>query len=220
MQLLRIFSHTILLVLLLFFTGCAVSNVKSDFALSPDKSTGLIIGSITQSKGPETWQANGVYYYEGKENGYIETRVKSLPGFAIYSKSEFTDEDGRLFVIELPEGDYSFHTWKVKLNAYDYIYPRENPYPLQFSVGNGEIIYIGNLHLALLTGKDFFGMNITVGAYSEIRDKYERDVSIFKDRYEKLQNIKISKALLTQGSWYAGDGDVYRKHNPAPIVPP
>lgn len=208
---------------ILIIGGCAVNNVNPDFQLGTGKNnTGLVVGSVSQSDGGASGGAYGIFYLEGSKKELVKTMIKTrtekLAGLHIYKSSEFQGEEGRLFAIELPEGDYAFTSWQLVNGTGARIFPKKDPEPLKFFVKNGEITYVGNLFLDITRGKNGFGIEISAGAIPSVKDKFDRDSAVFRASYPKLSNQEIKKTLLKQGNWFTEETS--KTIDPIPVSQP
>lgn len=107
---------------------------------------------------------------------------------------------GYVFALKLPPGEYYLENWSV----FDGPRSNDNYEPRIFIVSKGKVNYIGNLHIIL--GNIKFVL-FTVSTYrvesaqAVFRDKFERDINIFRNFYPKLSSIEVRKNLITLGPW-------------------
>lgn len=120
---------------------------------------------------------------------------------------------GYVFAIKLPPGKYYFKNWSVSdgPRANDKLERRD------FIVNEGKIAYVGNLHMILGDVKLkffksylFYPDDMNYNPFSIIaiesakpvfRDKFERDIHVFRNFYPNLGNFKVDKNLVTLGLW-------------------
>lgn len=198
---------SLIVVVLIAVCGCATKNINKEFSFSDNNQTGLVIGSVTQDwKKGANW-ANTFYYIESNDESNkqyrIEVRKERMGGFGYgYQASEFPDMNGRIFAIELPVGTYSLYSWRVKNGTGAYINPKEPPPAISFEVKHGEVLYLGNVHMHMDTGKNFVGFSITAGALPEIKNKSERDLAAFRKNFPNLNDKKINIYPIKAGYWF------------------
>ena len=173
---------------LLFLAGCGTTNVRNDYALSQQSQKGLVIGSLTQSKssnGHHGFSAaisaiNLVYRNtETDETGQIG--IDSALLGPLYS-GDFSNAKGELFAIELPPGDYAFEKWHALQGSYTSVYSNL-PYPIKFSVYKSRAVYIGNLNLEIIFGRNIIGIGIVSGGLVTVNDSRARDIPLLQTRY-------------------------------------
>jgi len=203
-------QYLICICAIILLSSCTASNVKHNFNFDNKDSTGLIIGSITQDIKPGSNSANTFFYIYPENEGMTyemlrlrENKYSLITGF--YKQSEFSDLNGRIFAIELPVGKHNLKSWQVDNGTGAYLSPKKTPPPLYFTVKPGEILYLGNIHMHLLTGENIFGINITGGAMPVIKNEYNRDIILFRKRYAKLRNHNITLGVLNIGPWHSED---------------
>ena len=203
------------LITLFLLTGCAARNLSDSYELEKGSTNGVLVGSVSHSQRIDNGHMEGVVFYNGPEEGKITSFEVLIPGTETYVTSVFTDSIGRIFVMELPEGEYTFYNWKVphgmqysgNVGGYyfstgkSYFLPSPSLKPLKFSVKKGEITYIGNIHFQVGEGENEFGLSPNGYAQPIVKDKYDRDIGLFKERYINLSNSEIHKSLLPLGNW-------------------
>ncbi|MFW2372481.1 MAG: hypothetical protein ACN4GM_05115 [Gammaproteobacteria bacterium] len=185
---------SIIFVGYMILTGCATSNINKEFDFIENSQTGVVIGSLTQDV---SGSAYARYYMQSVTDSSkpitLHSRQQNLsglmPGFV---KSEFIGMDGRLFTIELVEGEYKFTHWDVNSGSTNY-FPVKLPTSLKFEVTAGEIVYLGNIHMRLIDD----------GMLPYISNKSERDIALFKQKYPKLTDHTIQIRPLAQGLWHS-----------------
>lgn len=199
------------LITLLLLTGCAARNLSDNYELEKESTNGVLVGSVSHSQRIDHGHMEGVVFYNGPEEGKITSFEVLIPGTETYVTSVFPHSIGRIFVMELPEGEYTFYNWQVPHGmVYTTPYfstgkssftPSTTLRPMKFSVKRGEITYIGNIHFQVGKGKNEFGLSPYGYAQPIVKDKYDRDIGIFKERYINLSKSEVHKSLLPIGSW-------------------
>ena len=105
-------------------------------------------------------------------------------------------ECGRLFAIRLPAGIYEIH--KAFLgNTNHPVWER----PAVFSVAAGETIYLGNLYSEYCMGIPLGSRGAILGMDVSIRDRYERDSKLIRQRFPALQEAEIIRQPLPDPAW-------------------
>lgn len=202
------------LISLFLLGGCAARNLSDNYKLQKNSNNGILVGSVSHSERIDSGHTEGVIFYNGPKKGKITSFEVLLPGTGTYITSMFPGTTGRIFVMELLEGEYTFYSWQVphgperffKSKSYYYtgkvfFSSSENIKPLKFSVSKGKITYIGNIHFQIGIGKNEFGLSPFGYAQPIIQDKYDRDIGIFKERYINMSKNEIIKSLLPKGNW-------------------
>lgn len=129
-------------------------------------------------------------------------------------ESDFDDRSGKLYILELNPGDHQVDTWR--LWAGSRFEPAIMPRPLQFTVQKGDVVYIGNLHVRIVTGKKFLSIGSIKSVTPVVQDRSTTDIALAESRMPSLQG-KVRIALLALGDWTV-DGKTIRRNDP-PMVP-
>lgn len=170
--------------------------------LTPDKA--IIFGSVTQSKNV-LGGTNARFFIDSKDDkkGHYMLRPKKVNDLLIGYRgyvSDFKKTNGRLFALEVPAGKHQVDSWNVDTGNAT-LYPKIGPNPLIFEIQTGEVIYIGNLHMEYKTSEGVLGLKVTTHATPEIKDKRERDLKVFLDRYKNYKKEQITYQVLPIGPW-------------------
>jgi hypothetical protein len=192
-------TRTRLIIACLFvlaLTGCAATSVKKDFSFQNEPDKGLVVFSVSHDlEGSGSTRA--IFYMDGGTSGG-GTMVKSIeeviPGF--FDGSRFEDSFGHVLAIALPAGKHTIDDWQITDNALR-VRAKQKPTALVFEVEKGKVKYIGNLHAKIAEGS-FLG--IIAGGYPEIRDRRERDIPIFEEKYAQFKG-KVLVETLPLGPW-------------------
>src|SRR6185312_13378187 len=190
----------ILLFASLTLAGCSVQSVKKDFSFSDASNEGIVILSVSHdlSGGRGTraiFYMDGIPVHGGKMLFSLDDAFPGIP-----RGSDFADSYGHIIVMSLPAGKHFMDSWQVTIGSAAYLYPRRKPVPLEFEVRKGEIVYLGNLHANLYTGKNLFGMSVVGDGYPEVRDERERDLPMIEEKYPQFKG-KVAVHLLPLGPW-------------------
>ena len=195
----------ILLCSLISLTGCAINSTKPiarDFSFDAKANTGLIIGSISQELAKN--KVNSYFYLASNNDIHTSQKVKVSKNSLLlhsYKRSQFSETSGRIYALELPVGKHTLKTWSVFNGTGATITPRNEPTPIEFTVKKGEVLYVGNLHMNFINGRNLFGMSIIGSAYPELTNEYDRDISVFHDKYPGLKQHKIKAIEIKNGRW-------------------
>lgn len=178
------------LISLIYFcalmTGCAVSNVKDDYELENNPGDGLVIFSLSVS-GSER------IYLALRRAGSAEQDVVRLDSYGVKgarANYDWKNPVGRLVYLDLSPGQYEIYGWHFNNCGFDAkcLPLRET---MKFSVKPMTAVYLGNVHFDVISH---------LQAYKyEIRDEYQRDISLLGSRLEGLNINHIQKHLLEIG---------------------
>ncbi|MGQ0287224.1 hypothetical protein ACT2CV_08480 [Pasteurellaceae bacterium 22721_9_1] len=98
---------------------------------------------------------------------------------------------------ELPEGNYKFTSWEfIRTQGKPAEKPKE---PFEFSIKQGEVVYIGNFDAVRILGNGRF------------KNNYEEDSKAFQSLYSWLEQINIKKELLKPSEWLLPDGKKFEE---------
>jgi hypothetical protein len=205
---LRLFLRLLPLV---FLASCA--NVASDFKFDPNKTNGLVVGSISFES------SLGRYFLIAQSTTTAQT-VQFAFGCTLFpcivessddpkfSKGETPKQRGGGFAIEVPEGTYRIVSWRV---ARGYIVSRSaNPINIEFTVERGKASYIGNLHF----DEDWEDVSL--------RDKSSRDLPLLREQYPILRSTELAFTMAPERTvgHLGGDYRTGMEGNPVPIYVP
>ena len=212
----------ILLLSTVFLYGCGTANVSRDFEIQDSKDKGIVIGSITQNE--EIPGSVNTNFYYGKleknneivDTAWIEAKPENYVTGTLGFKSDFEEIDGRLFVIELPEGDHVLYRWSIDIgNAF--IDPVVPPPGQRFYVEPGRVTYIGNIHMHYKAHKSLLGLKVVGSGFPEITNQHARDIPKFKELYPNLSNDQMLHETMNPGVWMTSP-ELKTEHNPI-IIP-
>jgi len=199
------FRFIVLLSSAIFFFGCQTANVRSDYKIDEKTESAIIIGSVTQREDAGL-PTNAQFYvnYKTKHHKRLYAKKKTPLGYlGVVNEFENTGVTGRIFVIELPVGQHKIDHWSI-----DYgdgggfiLYPKVAPPTLNFALQTGQILYLGNFHMAIETGTGLFGQTLPVSGAPTIKDESDRDIKMFKERYPQLASEKITVNVIHSGAW-------------------
>ncbi len=201
----------IVLVLFLAITlsACGTPNVRKDYALGETTGKGLVVGSLTRSKSNLGFQGFsaavsgiGIHYRHigtGKR-GRIE--IDSALLGPLYS-GDFANAKGELFVVELSPGSYVFEKWSALQGSYTSV-TGEMPAPIEFRVLANKAVYLGNLNLEIVYGRNLFGIGIVAGGKIVAKDARSRDIVLLKKKYPNIAAEEVVYEIAESASDAAG----------------
>ena len=199
--------------------GCSSRSVRKDYSFKDPQSEGIVVFSVSHDSDAGRHAQALVYMDGGVASGkghVFSSGGGMITGFS--TATDFEDGYGQLFAVVLPVGKHAFDTWRITDRWALSIYPREQPAPLVFEVGGGQVKYLGNLHAQLQTGKNLFGATVVGNGVVLVRDERRRDVPMFQEQYPQLQT-KIVVELLDLGPWVKASGTRQYIEVPTPVVP-
>lgn len=176
------------LIATLFLTACGTVNNTAIQSLSPEvfhsAQNGVAIFSVG-AKEPCTSFASAVLVWDGATH----KRVETVPGIFInnaFQKSEFSDHQGAVDAIALPPGTYYFQAAGVNPFYTTTVAPT-----MHFEVSPSETTYIGEIYLPIAC---------TPHAQYEVRDSFERDMAIVKQKNPDALKREPVKRLMRFGA--------------------
>lgn len=185
------------LVLGLLLGGCSTNPALKDAMLGeqsvvPD-GKGAIMASVTKSDGEDAWF---FYRMKGASEGLRLDAIgySMLDDFGLGPDDYPEDpKDGRLLLLKAEPGVYELYDWKLYVTSgggYSYFSPKEFK-PLRFTVEEGKITYLGNLHLEALYGRNIVGMRVIAGAEAKNLDEREVDMLLLKSKHPKVSHMPV-----------------------------
>jgi hypothetical protein len=177
-------------------------------------SLGIVVGSVSAPPIPYGYSPapDTAHYYHEVVKFYFRSRVRDGQEGVLTSGSRYpiidyvpacdaeglTGECGRLFAVRLPAGTYEIY--KASFGMYDHpAWER----PAVFSVAGGETIYLGNLYAEYCKGRPTYirSRGAILGMDVSIRDRYERDSALIRQRFPALQVAEIRRQPLPDPAW-------------------
>jgi len=206
----------VLSLLFVVLSGCATSNISSDFSLNSAQGKGIVFGSLTVDKINGADNAVALFHIESEtgESHYFKSRTEIIPD-VILVDSEFTDVNGRIFSVALNDGKYKLRYWQLKHGTV-FIRPAEEVEPLEFEVKGGKVSYLGNWHMNIAVGPYLF-LKAVGSAHPEIRNQYQRDLTAFIEEYPQFKAVPVDDAVPRIGLW---GKESLERHlvTPSPVV--
>ena len=203
------------------------NNSKSIYQYDKNSKNSLIIGSITTTINgehpatnmtghPEFYVVSDLYSENETNRKKIDTissaRPVNIPATliattialinlnvaVIHYKSQFSDQHGQIFVLELLPDAYAFKNWELKSRSpnHEVIMDKDNIKltSLRFDSRSGEITYIGNINLNIKKWNKDKNNNYTVyDADISQNDKSDRDIPLFLNNFKNINISDIKK---------------------------
>ncbi len=177
-------SLTVVLIASLFCLFPSLDARAQPSTQPPDTATGVgkatVIISVTHDEdtGNKGWTT---VYVDGRVTD-SSTRVQELSSIelvlGIPRGSDYKDLYGRLYVIELPAGPHQIDAWHTSV-PWGRIAPIADPPPLRFEVVDGDVTYLGNVHMVnRLERTSFLSPWVPVGGTPVVRDRQQVDIPI------------------------------------------
>ena len=190
-----------------FLAGCLVAkNVEPNHVVDASNNTGVIIGTLTS---PYTSKPKGPYLQLHPEDEDLFSIIQACP-----CNLEEEDFRGTLFALEVPAGVHRFDKWSMHNRVGTNMYPLRSPPDLEFTVGPGEIVYLGNFHFHVSIHENWFGRLFASNPIVEIRDETERDLKLIQKLYPGLSQQGVTVKLLPRGRW----GEPGTRETEPPII--
>ena len=174
-------------LLSVFLSGCMVKNVAEDYSLDDTKGKGVAVVSLTRS-GVADITAMSVNLRGVDNNHRAIVPVTAAGASSDYWKCPWfggipEDEPcGHLAILELPQGEYEFHSWQAGGLMGKTTPTRE--FSIRFKVIPGKAVYLGNIHFSFP-----FGFRCT----RRITDMRGRDLHLL---YLKNPNITADDVIV------------------------
>ena len=188
----QIKRYLLILVSIGFLNACTGLQTAQDYLLNNEE--GLAFFSMTQSGVLSS--SFQLTFVNEKTGAQFSVNLRKDDVNEIGSKANtdkhyraFDKPAGKLVVLRLPEGVYQLKHWnttekkKTGKNSLSRILNKK------FRIMNAHALYLGNIH----------NLNSVVNSSVFIRDYRIRDISLFKNRYPRVEKAKLlisSKAFL------------------------
>lgn len=175
---------------ILMLTACSSGpNVKRDYSLAKAAAdgNGVLVLSLTTDDPDNAYVPELDFGYSSKPHDASGASLLKGPAGCDKDKpeaSDFADGCGRLFVVELPAGDYYVQPWSVTLFPPLRVCAPMAWEPGHFTIAAGKATYLGEFHLQLgERGQDRIGMTKFGAAWVTTSDAHGRDVGLLGQRY-------------------------------------
>ena len=203
----KVYKLQVILLSCLILYSCNTTQLKPDESAQLSPKNGVLVasvvigeeqGNILTKKGlTATFNIRRIDRGYGKDN-ILSIHSHPVINLGLTGKNELKENsaDGRVVVIALPPDQYEILSWVLEVGLdYKKIYSKNFSRQLLL-INEKEITYLGELKLEPVYGeKDLFGP-VESGAQSKCTDMYERDINIFKKKYNALNDWAISSQLI------------------------
>jgi hypothetical protein len=149
--------------------SCGARNVRKDYQISQHPGEGIALLSVSHdlAGGRAT---TAIFYLDGT-GSTIDLNRKTLTSLnevmGVKTGSDFEDTYGQIYVVPLPAGRHRITGWQIMNGHNLHIFPDRPLAPLEFSVVDGQVTYLGNLHARVGLGHNIFGMEMTNDGLAE-----------------------------------------------------
>ena len=186
--------------------GCQTTieaNIRPDYTFENKKDTGLIIGTVSHRKDVGK-DASSIFFinYRSK-NPLVILNSGASQFFLRKNELEGTGFYGKLFVIEVPAGRHVVDHWQIfSMHSLGTVLtPKSEPPPMNFEITAGEILYLGNFHVAINTHENILGEPIPDGGIPIIKDESKRDLRMLRERYPQFNERNVKVNVIHSGPW-------------------
>ena len=198
---------TVVTVLITIFNaGCtsvAQKNLDENQLAFSNSENGVIVGSVTAPFAAHHHETVLFEYRKLGDNdkniGVLTSGIQHknfLIGIPSCSEGGLPQQCGRLFAITLPPGNYEIYR-AIVMHRGEF----QQILPAGFTVTKGKVSYLGSLSVTFCAGMVTRYRGNILGANVSIKDEYERDVLLIRERFDALHNVSVDKRLLSDNSW-------------------
>ena len=182
-------------------TGCRTINVSSDYSLEADKTTGLVVVSLTMAGLPRGFNVFVDF------RGLNVEHKSSVPISDLFASADWrcpflsmaTDEEpcGRLAVIELQQGEYEFYSWQGGTSggpgSLTFSVESVEEFSKRFEVQAGKAVYLGNIHFSIEQPRFLVG----TGSYRmTVADQRARDLALLHSKHPRVTPDQVVIDIL------------------------
>lgn len=184
-------------------------NIPDDFSVVTNPDFGVVVGSVS-SIPDDRWQEMSQYRYQSLSDKKIQgvfTSAAKYNAFTVFAHVPKCEDDGleaecgRLFATALPAGNYEIYAVVVSLDEPNNRWEGRNLSGYGFTVGRGQVSYIGNLKSSIQVGQVSFSSRDIVAADGRVVDEFERDVPLLKAKFPELAKWEIERSPIHGDSW-------------------
>lgn len=182
------------ITLFFFLTACVAmqKEVKNaEWTYNANPSTGAVLLSVVEE--PYKPDAKACLC---PSISYRLTETKQHTGYlkpcdamsCNFQPGDFSDEQGKLYLLELPAGNYEFYNFRIMISTgmgYNEI-TAKNEFSMPFQVEAGKVKYVGEVRMKDVMGKNLLGLSVPAGVIPSVSDKHERDLATAKTLYPKI----------------------------------
>lgn len=195
----RTFSKLFIVLVSLYLAGCATYKPNVKATTEVNKSSGVILASVTASNG-------GAIAYSYRKKGSDEEFRLAADASVKDDYLREISKHGQLVAQDLEPGEYELTGWSMFVYAYpsSVTFTPKNPQPISFTVKPGVVTYLGNLHTDVIQAKNLLRIKIPVDARPNFGDDSVDDLARFPQKFPKLASWPVSKVILANETSYAG----------------
>lgn len=177
----------------------ACANFPQPVLATPASLPGKAVVIVSVTHEPRAGKADGRVILDGRTPGY--TQLRSAASVVEPSiRNDFSDRVGEVYVLELTPGHHRFNNWWLQVDS-RVAKPAPDGLPLEFDVTAGEVVYLGDLHIAVAIEKTrWFNNDYATAAEVVVQDRSAVDIPI-AERANPWLAGKVRPALLPLGPW-------------------
>jgi hypothetical protein len=185
---------TIPLALLLAACAGVPSNLEG-----PPERGGVILATVTMGYTGRFFERVGFYFRDSRGSRF---RLDSAVPGTVYPMLESTpdpgleEQNGLLYAFALPPGEVRLE--EVRIFSVPAIAARLRE-PLTVPLGDGETVYIGNLHVELCHRQGASGPDYVQGGHPSVTDRSDRDLPLLRARFHWLEGRSILRRVPEGG---------------------
>ncbi len=194
--------------MLLLLYGCQTTNIREDYSLETNSASNIaiVVGTVSQNLSSSKLTVSEFRIDQQNDNKTktVYSQITNEIIGSLANKYEYQDahSGGRLFVVEIDAGKHQLDYWAINhSNNYLTLHPKVPPPNLEFNIEQGQIMYLGNFHIEIESGKNLFGQKIPIGGIPSINNEYDRDIKYFREKYPKLSTKDVISNVLHEGKW-------------------
>lgn len=183
-----------LMVFAVALAGCSHEQGTPERKYQEAPGLGVVVLSVSHGLAQAS-ETTAYFYLDEKRlggKGLLSTPLRGTP-------SDFKDRYGQVLTLSLPPGKHSIDRWTLETQI-NMRRPKHLAAPLVFQVNEGEVIYIGNLHLQFQVETGLFGVPIIRAVVPVIRDNAAEDIEIAEKKAPALLH-RTTIQLLPLGPW-------------------
>jgi hypothetical protein len=176
--------------------GCSHEQHNPERKFQEVRGLGVVVLSVSHDLADAS-ETSAYFYLDEKlmrGRGPLSTPLRGTP-------SDFKNRFGQVLIFSLAPGQHSIDRWTLETQI-NMRKPKNLPAPLVFQIKEGEVLYIGNLHLRFQVDTGLFDAQVIRAAVPVIRDNAAEDIKVAKKKAPGLQH-RIAKQLLPLGPWVA-----------------
>jgi hypothetical protein len=186
------------LVLSLSMLGaCGTANVSKDYKLGASREAGTLVMSLTRSLDPAGYQGRLTsinhmnLQYVNLATGEEGRLAMGESMLGTLSDGAFDHGNGRLFVLDLPPGEYAIRSFRFSHNSR--VYTARPGFSLRFTVSAGMATYAGEMNVEFFMLENMIGSGVVDDYTVKVKDSRDRDFGIVAKSYPNipLQDVRV-----------------------------